>query len=520
MTSFTSEFVVYASMVHRKVIRLYWKRVTLALVYSMLFGTLVLVHDSQLPKDYYVPYNNSSNNSDASGEPAAPTLTTVMTMTTSSASSSTRGRVHRCELPVRFPDYVNLKRNNVHWQQVKEMDVFLYSAYYDGRQERRHGGHVVRVLAMKDICAMPTMYCQLWYGDTSLPVIVKAKQQWMWFNCKEPIVPNEYHAIMYTCPLPRQRGADVPRYVSIAPLPCMAASNALGVINNRPETKHEFAVCVKGLNFLDTDISYKLIEWIEMQRLLGAQKVFFYKYDVTPDMDDVLRYYENAGIVDVTQLSLPGAHPNEPYLRYLFVKNNSWQSWLTEVLLYTDCLYRNINSYRYLAVIDIDEIIIPMQDMTWHGMMSRLSRLEPNIERYGSYTFRNVYFLDQFSTHLNGKFPAFMHTLQHVNRSANLSPKGEDIKSFVNTQGALILHNHWPLRYFPGYEPVTYSVDDTVARMQHYRSSCSTVNETACDPSYIGEPVTDTTIWKYAKPLVRNTLRTIDALRNMQMSGS
>ena len=37
--------------------------------------------------------------------------------------------------------------------------------------------------------------------------------------------------------------------------------------------KKKFAVCVKGLDYPHQDISVRLVEWIEMLNILGADKV-------------------------------------------------------------------------------------------------------------------------------------------------------------------------------------------------------------------------------------------------------
>lgn len=56
-------------------------------------------------------------------------------------------------------------------------------------------------------------------------------------------------------------------------------------------------MCVKGLDFLHEDLSVRLVEWIELLNLLGADKVFFYELQVHPNISKVLRHYENEGKV-------------------------------------------------------------------------------------------------------------------------------------------------------------------------------------------------------------------------------
>ena len=102
----------------------------------------------------------------------------------------------------------------------------------------------------------------------------------------------------------------MPLSVSIVENICDKATNNLRVIYNKlPEDerdKKEFAVCVKGLDFPNDDLSVRLIEWIELLHILGADKIFFYNLEVHPNVTKVLNYYEDKSYVDLTPISLPG----------------------------------------------------------------------------------------------------------------------------------------------------------------------------------------------------------------------
>ena len=57
---------------------------------------------------------------------------------------------------------------------------------------------------------------------------------------------------------------------------CEKATNILRVTYNplkEGEGKKKFAVCVKGLDFPNEDLSLHLMEWVEMLNILGADKV-------------------------------------------------------------------------------------------------------------------------------------------------------------------------------------------------------------------------------------------------------
>ncbi len=89
------------------------------------------------------------------------------------------------------------------------------------------------------------------------------------------------------CQLPKTHWRMTPVSVSIVENICDTATNNLKVIYNKLEpsmTKDPFAVCVKGLDFPDIDISVRLIEWLESLEALGANKVFLYELEVHPNV--------------------------------------------------------------------------------------------------------------------------------------------------------------------------------------------------------------------------------------------
>ena len=56
----------------------------------------------------------------------------------------------------------------------------------------------------------------------------------------------------------------------------------------------------------------------------------------------VLDYYSNQGLVDVTPLSLPGYQPNLPVLQHMYLKSKLNNKRQNELIPYNDCLYRNM----------------------------------------------------------------------------------------------------------------------------------------------------------------------------------
>jgi len=89
------------------------------------------------------------------------------------------------------------------------------------------------------------------------------------------------------CQIPKSFWRKTPATVSIVEDPCEKATNNLKVIYNKleeDEAKKSFAVCVKGLDFPDQDISVRLVEWLETLEALGADKVFLYNLEIHPNV--------------------------------------------------------------------------------------------------------------------------------------------------------------------------------------------------------------------------------------------
>jgi hypothetical protein len=193
-----------------------------------------------------------------------------------------------------------------------------------------------------------------------------------------------------------------------------------------------------------------------------------------------------------------------------------------ELIPYNDCLYRNMYQYEYIALLDIDEVIMPIAEDNWADLMKNVKKLALKVknEDRASYNFRNVYFLDEMlEAHAKSgslpyglkDIPDYMHMARHIYRSANYTKPGQYVKCFHNPEKALILHNHFPLGCLGGI-CTSYPVDPSVAHLQHYRSDCVSTLKKSCERDFKNSSVIDTTIWKFNEPLIKATT---EALANL-----
>merc|ERR1712127_1082794 len=176
--------------------------------------------------------------------------------------------------------------------------------------------------------------------------------------------------------------------------------------------------------------------------------------------------------------------------------------------------------YEYIALLDIDEVIMPIEEDNWSDLMKKVKELAYKIkkEERASYNFRNVYFLDEMLTaHEKAAeaapeilpsglkdIPSYMHMARHIYRSANYTKPGQYVKCFHNPEKALILHNHFPLGCLGGI-CTSYPVDIELAHLRHYRSDCVSTLKKSCQDSYKKNSIKDTTIWRWKDQLISKT---------------
>jgi hypothetical protein len=290
---------------------------------------------------------------------------------------------------------------------------------------------------------------------------------------------------LITCPI---KGTNlIPKSVSLTSKPCKFAENHLKIINNLPENgvKKQFGVITKQIVFEHRQHTPRLIEWIEMLRILGASKIHIVVKHVHPSIMKVLDYYESEGFVEVI-----------PFLEHSSVSTNqmhSYQDLLMQMNMLNDCFYRIRNVYDFLVLIDPDEVIVPVQtsDQTWDQMLHRVDLTEKRC----SYQSQNFFYPPTRS--IFSEVPRHNYMLQHVQRSSKMSNFGSSVKSFYLPEKILVVHNHNALLSWYSSEVRKSwigAIPVNLSQNSHYRDK---VDE------QFRETIEDKTLWKYKDALVK-----------------
>jgi len=343
------------------------------------------------------------------------------------------------------------------WQPVNgtRHKFFVYSAFYDDREKP-----LVRVVAATKTKKSDKVWCKLYYSNRQ-PVLVQAgisviRENWN----------LQYSAAFVTCDLlDRATGSyrPAPQSLSLVAKLNLAASNQLPVHYSdtgiRPPVTPSLGVCVKPLHF-HYNKSLELLQFLEMNRLLGVTKFTMYNDTVGEEVACLLRHYQDQGLLEVLPWRLDITSQKEIRTEGLFAALN-------------DCLYRNMNKFKYLMLIDLDELVIPYQNKTLLDLLADLKTrtviqagkpLTPS--QVSSYSFQNGFFYLQWPDSPSSPTSPPLTALLKTRRRQKLHPPKQRSKYICSPGAVKEAGNHFIWEFHHGK---TLNVPPSLAFLHHYR---------------------------------------------------
>lgn len=174
----------------------------------------------------------------------------------------------------------------------------------------------------------------------------------------EYFYPDYYYARQYACAVPEiGRSAS---HVTLKGSSSACSSDARDYVSvHYPEVvPGGLAVCAKIAHSGGLDPE-KVIEWFEVQRILGVDKVLMYDMGNPENLTRVLRYYRDLGVLDLQPYELPGSPPNRTLMER---DKRTYQFHHDESMAVLECRQR-MAGYTYVMSHDVDEFIIPRMDV-------------------------------------------------------------------------------------------------------------------------------------------------------------
>lgn len=223
----------------------------------------------------------------------------------------------------------------------------------------------------------------------------------------------------------------------------------------------EIAVCpgpIQG-NYQN---ALRIAEYVEMNRILGASKFYFYNLSMSKDVEDLIRYYESQEIAEIISWNIGDVlEINENVIHYYGI-----------MATLNDCFYRATiaNNYKYVIFTDFDEIIFPYKSESLSEFLEFY-----DTPQYHSFTFSNNFFFAEFSHDLlnapKNAVNRFLYTqalIQRTQLDTDDSKFYHVRTKFIAKRDFVIeVGNHFVWKAFK--ETNEFIVKSDVGNMYHYR---------------------------------------------------
>ena len=371
------------------------------------------------------------------------------------------------------------------WVQVIDgpYEIYLLSAFYDDRGSSLNSQPVISVLSLLELPVDPDklyLVClvQCQGGEivrTALSFVDDVLNGSGIIHGTHYVGSTPYIRRILRCPL--EANCHKPKAASLKYITSNSSSlNAVAVEYPERSKKYGFGICVP-IMFGCID-PVRVVEWLEIQKILGVDRVFLYNNSVCGETTEILMPYVQQGFVEVIQNS--GVKPVWTGSHYLPDDRESIKT--RAALLLNDCMYRQMYSFRFLLLSDLDEVIVPQSAPNLSAMIKQIeSSLLQNGTELAAAAFPNFYFLIDPGFDLEYRDfsqPNYTAFLQHRKRIA-ASPMSRHAKSLVSPLGCASITLHFCVTMIHEYkrdlpnihELLSTQKTHSVGHNQHYRQN-------------------------------------------------
>lgn len=253
--------------------------------------------------------------------------------------------------------------------------------------------------------------------------------------------------------------------------------------------RFDFTVCISVM--FNYNKVLNLIEAMEMFKLLGVQRVAIYKTSCDSTVQKVLDYYVKSGFLEIIPWTV------EKHIKV----SMGWQRekspgelhYHGQIPALNDCVFRYMYQSRYVALQDIDELILPLNVRTWTELLPELEKMHGDDV---GFEFENNVFpftaeaQNEYEQNAWKNIPG-TNFLKYVDRIPNDPYSFNNIKVIVNPRLVLEATVHGLLMTVNGRN--TVRVRNDIARMYHLKNVEYPRNV---------HLIRDKHLWDYAKDLI------------------
>ena len=414
--------------------------------------------------------------------------------------------------------------------QIPHFEIFLYSAYLDAHNTDHK---YIRIFGVQNRTQSRDLQCAVYTGRHSSYQLLKVHGIYPAYS-EWPTDQAIYLAYQYGYHIPDALWTKIiasERHM----LKCWvvrhdAISIPFEVLPQGPLSKN-IASCVRSI-WGSVD-KYRLIEWIEFQKLLGVADITFYSQTTDQDTETILEYYERKGMVTLIEGSymdkLWSYVQSDPMGNK--IRHKEWLMEQVYLVNINDCLYKYSKTYKFVLLIDIDEFLIPSKDKTLTEM---INRLHYNLPLSSAYIFPAVWHFTEFGlvNYTSGQGPASVPNGVTTSSSCAEHLSYREVDKCLHSQNYLrrtsVMHSQpksiivsgtFITANWHGINIVNkdldyqgnYAIDgETYGILHHYRDGCK-YNAKKCR-ELLKHWTIDEEITKYKEPLAQKFLNSVNDL--------
>ncbi|TRY89265.1 hypothetical protein DNTS_031838 [Danionella cerebrum] len=351
-----------------------------------------------------------------------------------------------CGLPVK--DDTVIKLNNQH--------TYVIGSYMEHRYIEKEIKTIAIVLRSEEVNYVCVMCCQ---GEnvTSQAEYVIHRDHFEF----------DYGTATISCPI--ESSCLNPTHVALTTSDLSSTIDSFQPIRNREPPSVfpvNFTICISTM--YDYKDVLNLVESMEMFRILGAQKVAIYRTNCNPDVQKILDYYVKQNFVDIIPWTI--SDHIEVSSGWRKAESQGQLHYYGQIPALNDCVYRYMYQSRYLALQDMDEVILPFADKTWTSLLPKLE------EFYGDsvgFEFENNIFPFKQRACREYDISKWKHVkgtniLNYIHRLPNVPNEFNNYKIIVNPRLVVKPTVHGILEGIYD-DSLTVRVHPNVARMYHWK---------------------------------------------------
>ena len=272
------------------------------------------------------------------------------------------------------------------WQQIQLNSTTVYAklGYFDDRRrDTSNDSHVyVIVVATRTdhnrLLRERQLHCVL-YTHARRHVYTVTARVWAFFHRELPVNGQVYTSFLLSCPVTHTTATTRITDVGFAQQPVALHDDTRIPVyqaKRRQRFTHEVGLCLAAavmFGSFTAEAAPLFIEWFELHRMFGVTEFTLYNAtaQLSADVQRVFDYYTKRGLLQLHQIQPPD------FARHV---KNRYAADLGMRLALNDCMYRNMYRYRYIVVVDLDEILVPLQHRSYQQLMAQRQQ---SIDEYG-----------------------------------------------------------------------------------------------------------------------------------------